>query len=110
MAAMPARSTPGTVHQQIAVADPGIELQLAARQFALQVVDEALGELVGDLAGGETFHHAVLNRDKVAANRPVVGAQLNSLGGGFERRAAGVEFERVVSKQAHRRHVAAGGH
>ena len=44
--------------------------------------------------------------DEVAADRPVVGAEGNAHGGGFERRPAGVDGEGVVAEEAERGHVA----
>ena len=99
------------VQQQVAVADPLIELPvLVPAVRLLQQFDEPRSVGVGNLAGGEALHHAIDHGYEVAANGPVVVTESNPLGGCFQWCPPRVEFQRVVAEQAHRPDIAAGGH
>ena len=103
-----------TVEKEITVADAGGELPAGE-------VGEVGGEplLAGgqerrrffgrDMPGGEILHHAGGDRDEVTAHGPVIGPQLDPLGGCLERRPAGEEAERVVAEEAHAGHLGARG-
>ena len=42
-----------------------------------------------DVVGREVAHHLVFDRDQIAANGPILRAELDALRGGFHRRPAG---------------------
>ena len=103
-----------SIEKEIAVADAGGELPAGE-------VGEVGGEplLAGcqkrcrffgrDMPSGEILHHAGGDRDEVTAHGPVIGPQLDSLGGRLERRPSREKTERVVAEEAHAGHLGAGG-
>jgi hypothetical protein len=68
--------------------------------------DERSAFLAGDMASREVAHLAVFDVHQIAADRPVIRPQGNAHRGRFERRAAGVDHERVVAKETERGHIA----
>lgn len=61
------------------------------------------------MTGGEIAHGLVFDGHQIAADGPIVGAQCDSLGGGFEGSAAGEMLQGVVAEQAEAGDVGAGG-
>jgi hypothetical protein len=97
------RSRPGgaTVEEQIAVADSGHELPRFRSHGGLHRFEQASALVRGDVTCGEVDHDLVLDGHRVAANRPVVGAELNSAGCGFDGRTSGEVSVGIVSEQRH---------
>src|SRR5438094_345965 len=87
-------SRPAT-DEQVAILHAGVKLEahrVATR--GLHGLDEWPAFLAGDVSGGEVAHFLVLDRDEVAADGPVTGAQGNAHCGGLQGRAAGVDLKR----------------
>ncbi|MCU0225524.1 MAG: hypothetical protein MUF27_15960 [Acidobacteria bacterium] len=95
--------------QQVAIRDAGVELAPLRAERGAEVGHDPVGLGLRDVAGGEVLHPAVLDRHQVAAEDHLVRARAQPLGGGLDRRAAGVEAVRVVAHQRERADVGAGG-
>src|SRR5262245_45578677 len=60
------------MHEDVAIADAGMEFEAIAAELRLNGLDERAAVLVGDVAGGEVAHQAVFDGDEIAPNGPVV--------------------------------------
>ena len=97
---------PPSVDHQVAIADPGMELDVGPPQRRLNGLDEHAALLVRDMPGGEIGQPAVVDRHEVAADGPVVGAQGHAHRRGLERCTPGVIALGVVTEEAQRGHIA----
>ncbi len=103
-----------TPQKQVAVAYAGDEFDCAAifrvaGDFLLGRSKQDGGIFGCDVVGGEVAHHLVFDRDQVAANRPIFGAEFNALGGRFHWSAAREIIERVITEQAEIADFGSGG-
>ena len=62
-----------------------------------------------DLPGGEAFHHLIFDRDQIAADGPIVGPEVDALGGCLQRGSARVMFHGIVAQQAEVGRIGPGG-
>jgi hypothetical protein len=108
------RSVAAAVDEDVAVADAGMKFERpfepaeadGAAEVRLECLDEFLAVVVRDVPGGEVAHLLAVDVNEIAANRPIALAERNAHRRRFERRPARVDFERVVTEQAERRHIA----
>ena len=99
---------------QMAVADPGFEVKGRRRAVALEIGDELVGLLVGDVARAEIAHHhlavaLLVEGHQVAAEGGLIGSEVDVHRRRLEGGAAGVVARRVVAEQRHVGDVAARG-
>ena len=83
-----------------------MELDRRAAQLGLNRFHQRPALGAGDVAGREVGEPSVADRHQVAADRPVVGTELDAHGRGLQRSPARVIPLGVVAEQAERRHVA----
>jgi hypothetical protein len=90
------------IHQQVAVAHAGVELEPGEIEIAGQFGNVLLRLGIGYATGRVVFHDAVGDGDEVAAKHPVARRQRNVLGRRLQRRSAGVIDVRVIPQETHR--------
>ena len=99
-------------HQQVAIADAGIELERLVRYLLVHVGDDAGRRLAVDVSGGIVRHRHLLARagqgDQVHAEGDIVRCQLHAHRGGLQRGTAGVVAAGIVTEQAQVAHVRSG--
>ena len=64
------------IDHQVAIADPGMELDVGPAQARLDGLDQRAAFLARDMPGREIGQPAVVDRHEIAADGPVVGAQV----------------------------------
>ena len=97
---------------QMAVLDTGIEANTVAPvpELFVECRDDRCALLTRRVTGGEVDHHrrcGVVQRDQVAAERDVVGPEIDAHRCRLDRRTPGVEARRVVPENRHVADVAA---
>ena len=97
------------IDQQVPIADARMELKSLAAQFLLGGLRCSSAASAEEMwPGREALHHLVFDGDQIAADGPIVRAQLDSLGGGLQGGPAGEMLDRVVAQQAQIGRVGAG--
>ena len=92
------------------VAHARVKLHLLAAQLVVQLFDQLARLLGGDMPGAVVLHLAVHNSDKIASKDPVIHRQVDIASDSLDGRPPRIIAARVVSKQAHLRHVTARLH
>jgi hypothetical protein len=97
-----------SIDQEIPIPHARDKLETRIVQVFLSGLEQFPAFFGRDMASREVLHRLVFDGHQIAADRPIVGAEFDALGGALERRASGVKNRRVIPQQAHRRHVGTG--
>ena len=98
-------------HAEVAVLDAGVEAHAVAPvpERVVERGDDHVALLAGDVAGREVDHRAgVVDGDEVAPVRDLVGREVDAHRRRLDRRATGVELDRVVAEDGEVADVAPG--
>ena len=96
-------------HQDVAVAQAGIEPDLVGGKPAIQRLDQGNSVILGDPSPGKIPQNPIFGIGEVDAEGGVIGAQLDTAPGGFQRAPSAILGGQVTAQHGHIGHFTAGG-